>query len=87
MHVHVYPLPDLTTSTLMGICRITITDACTCLSTDQPVRLKLWDLEDGQSSRWIEHSITLPEELVRCNSESWCSFSYLPTGEMLLAKS
>lgn len=49
--------------------------------------LKLWELEDGQSRRLIEHSITLPEELIRCNRKSWCSYDSLPIGEILLANS
>nr|XP_009791639.1 PREDICTED: putative F-box protein At4g38870 isoform X2 [Nicotiana sylvestris] len=61
-----------------------------CLDSDttKPWKLrelKLWELKDVQCSRWINHSMTLPEELVRCNRESWCSFGNLPTGEILLA--
>ncbi|OIT29154.1 hypothetical protein A4A49_17780 [Nicotiana attenuata] len=61
---------------------------CLDSATTRPWKLrelKLWELKDGQCSRWINHSITLPEELVRCNRESWCSFGNFPTGEILLA--
>ncbi|KAK6775298.1 hypothetical protein RDI58_026299 [Solanum bulbocastanum] len=44
--------------------------------------LNLWGL--NKRHRWNKHSINLPEELVRCNRNMWCSFGNLPTGEILL---
>ncbi|KAM3282835.1 hypothetical protein P3S67_026480 [Capsicum chacoense] len=46
-------------------------------------KLNIWELNKWRS--WIKHSINLPEELVRCNREMWCSFGNFPTGEILLA--
>ncbi|XP_010312556.1 F-box protein At5g65850-like isoform X1 [Solanum lycopersicum] len=53
-----------------------------CLDSGSNI-LNLWRL--NKRHRWNKHSINLPEELVRCNRNMWCSFGNLPTGEILLA--
>ncbi|XP_016509257.2 putative F-box protein At5g44220 [Nicotiana tabacum] len=90
-HLYDIPLPKHLTGfdqlTDLSTARIVNFNGCLavgCLENARAdaVTLNFWEWNSRRC--WIQYSITLPEEIVSCNRESWCSVGNLPTGEILL---